>query len=309
MKMIEAIMQDDTAGDPMSSLKWSRKSTDKISQELRSQNIVISPKTTAKLLEEMDYSLKANRKTIAETHHADRNRQFEIIADQKKEFANMGLPMVSIDSKKKELIGNFKNAGRTWNKTAEEVLVHDFPSMAIGKVTPNGLYDLKANNGTVVLGTSHDTPEFAVETIELWLTSRALFQYPNMPKLLILCDAGGSNGYRSRAWKYYLYHKISKPYEIILRICHYPPGASKWNPIEHRLFSFISINWAGVPLRSYDIMLNLIQNTTTQTGLVVDAVLNEKVYETGIKIKDDQMAGINIIKHSELPEWNYTIYP
>jgi hypothetical protein len=309
MKMIEAIMQDDTAGDPMSSLKWSRKSTDKISQELRSQNIVISPRTTAKLLEEMDYSLKANRKTIAETHHADRNRQFEIIADQKKDFANMGLPMVSIDSKKKELIGNFKNAGRTWNKTAEEVLVHDFPSMAIGKVTPNGLYDLKANNGTVVLGTSHDTPEFAVETIELWLTSRGLFQYPNMPKLLILCDAGGSNGYRSRAWKYYLYHKISKPYEIILRICHYPPGASKWNPIEHRLFSFISINWAGVPLRSYDIMLNLIQNTTTQTGLVVDAVLNEKVYETGIKIKDDQMAGINIIKHSELPEWNYTIYP
>lgn len=302
-------MEEDTAGDPMSTLKWSRKSIDKISEELCRQNIMISSNTTAKLLKEMKYSLKANRKTIAETHHPDRNRQFEIIASQRRQFANMEQPMISIDSKKKELVGNFKNSGRTWNKKADNVLAHDFPSMATGKVTPNGLYDMNTNSGTVVLGTSHDTSEFAVETIEWWLNSHGRSQYPNMTKLLILCDAGGSNGYRLRAWKYYLYHKISKPYGITLTICHYPPGASKWNPIEHRLFSFISMNWAGIPLRSYEIMLNYISNTTTQQGLKVDAVLNNKVYETGVKIINAQIMEINIRKHEELSQWNYTIYP
>jgi hypothetical protein len=302
-------MDNDTVGDPMSSSKWSRKSVRKINQNLASQGIILSPPTTCKILKGQKYSLKANRKTIAETQHPDRNRQFEIIADHKRKFADMGQPLASIDSKKKELVGNYKNNGRTWKKKADEVHVHDFPSKGSVKVTPNGLYDLIANYGTVVLGTSYDTPEFAVDTIDLWLKFHGWRQYPNLKDLLILCDAGGSNGYRPRGWKYHLYHKISNPHGVRVTVCHYPPGASKWNPIEHRLFSFISINWAGVPLRSCDIMLNLIRNTTTQSGLKVNAHLNKKKYEKGIKITDEQMKEIRIKRHEELPEWNYTIYP
>lgn len=302
-------MDNDTAGDPTSSSKWSRKSVRKINQDLASQGIILSPPTTCNILKGQKYSLKANRKTIAETQHPERNRQFGIIADQKRKFADMGQPLTSIDSKKKELVGNYKNNGRTWKKEADEVQVHDFPSKGGVKVTPNGLYDLIANYGTVVLGTSHDTPEFAVDTIELWLKLHGWRQYPNLNDLLILCDSGGSNGYRARGWKYYLYHKISNPHGISVTVCHYPPGASKWNPIEHRLFSFISINWAGVPLRSCGIMLNFIRNTTTQSGLKVDAHLNKKNYEKGIKITDEQMKEIRIERHEELPEWNYTICP
>lgn len=302
-------MAEDTAGDPMSGLKWTRKSTYTISEELCAEDISISPNTAGKLLKDLNYSLKTNRKTIAETHHPDRNQQFGIITDMKKKFTDLAQPVVSVDSKKKEPIGNFKNNGKTWNKKADEVFCHDFRSMATGIANPFGILDLLANSGTVVVGTSYDTPEFAAESIELWLTSYGLTQYPHMDELLILCDAGGSNSYRARLWKYTLSSKICLPYGISITVCHYPPGASKWNPADHRLFSFISMNWAGVPLRSYDIMLNYIRNTTTRQGLKVDAILNGKEYTKGIKISDAQMKTINLTRHRQLPDWNYTISP
>ena len=302
-------MEDDTAGSPMGGLKWSRKSTYTVSEELRSINICIGPKTTGKLLKDLEYSLRSNRKTIAETQHPDRNKQFEIIADMRKQFAELGQPAISVDSKKKEMIGNFKNPGRRYGKDADRVLNHDFRSMAVGMANSYGIYDTIANTGTVVVGVSYDTPEFAVESISLWLTSYGLNQYPGTKRLLILCDAGGSNGYRPRLWKYSLYYKICCFFGISVTICHYPTGASKWNPTDHRLFSFISMNWAGTPLRSYDLMLNYIRNTTTRQGLKVDAILNEKQYEKGIKISDEQINQINLKKHDVLPQWNYTIAP
>lgn len=302
-------MEDDTAGNPMSTLKWSRKSTYVISEQLRSRNILISPRTTGELLKHLNYSLKANRKSIAETQHPDRNQQFEIIGEMKRQFADLDQPIISVDSKKKELIGNFKNAGRTWVKEYDNVFVHDFRSMAVGIANPYGIYDQRMNNGTVVVGTSYDTPAFAVDSIESWLISYGWHHYPNMKKLLILCDSGGSNSYRARAWKYGLHNKICREYGISATVCHYPPGASKWNPVDHRLLSFISINWSGQPLRSYEIMLNYICNTTTQQGLQVNAILNEKKYEKGIKISDDQMKEINIENNELLPQWNYTISP
>ena len=240
----------------MSSLKWSRKSTYTISKELYAYGITVSPKTTGNYLKDMNYSLKSNKKTIAETQHPGRNQQFIIIAEMRKRFADNGQPIISVDSKKKELIGNFKNQGRTWKVKAEEVFVHDFRSKAIGIANPYGIYDTITNNGTIVVGTSYDTAEFAVESIELWLNSYGYNHYPDMKNLLILCDAGGSNGYRARLWKYALYNKICRSYGITITVCHYPSGASKWNPTDHRLFSFISMNWAGVPLRSFAIELN-----------------------------------------------------
>lgn len=309
LKELEKLIEDDTAGSPMGGLKWSRKSTYTVSKELRSINICISPKTTGKLLKEMKYSLRSNRKTIAETQHPDRNQQFEIIAYMKKQFTELGQPVISVDSKKKEMIGNFKNAGRRYGKDADRVLNHDFRSMAVGMANPYGIYDTIANTGTVVVGVSYDTPEFAVESISLWLTSYGLNKYPGTKRLLILCDAGGSNGYRPRLWKYSLYYKICCFFGISVTICHYPTGASKWNPTDHRLFSFISMNWAGTPLRSYDLMLNYIRSTTTRQGLKVDAILNEKQYEKGIKISNEQINQINLEKHDVLPQWNYTIAP
>ena len=302
-------MEDDTAGDPMSESKWSRKSTRTVSKELKDQGISISAKTVGVLLKEKGYSLKSNRKTIAETQHPDRNWQFEIISDNRKSFEEKGQPIISVDSKKKELIGNFKNQGRTWRQDFDKVLNHDFRSQATAIAAPYGIYDYVLNNGTVVVGTSSDTPQFAVDSILQWLSSSGWNEYPDMKELLVFCDSGGSNGYRPRAWKYYLYNKICQPYGISITVCHYPSGASKWNPVDHRLFSFISMNWAGVPLRSLDIMLNYIENTTNEQGLSVKAFLNENAYETGIRISDAQFQEINLEKHEPLPQWNYTISP
>jgi hypothetical protein len=214
LKKIEELMAEDTAGDPMSGRKWTRKSTYTVSEELCAEDISLSPNIAGKLLKELHFSLKSNRKTIAETHHPARNQQFGIIADMKMRFTDRAQPVVSVDSKKKELIGNFKNNGKTWKKKREEVYCHDFRSMATGIANPYGRYDLTANCGTVVVGTSYDTPEFAAESIELWLTSSGYAEYPHMDELLILCDAGGSNSYRARLWKYGLSTKICRPYGI-----------------------------------------------------------------------------------------------
>jgi hypothetical protein len=291
----------------MSLHKWTRKSIYTVSAELRSYHISICPNTTSKLLKDLGYSLKSNRKEIAETQHPDRDQQFKIIAQMKALFQHSHLPIISVDSKKKELVGNFKNRGKTWCKEPERVYTHDFRSQSLGIANPYGIYEPVLNKGTVVVGTSYDTPEFAVESVELWLKHSALKSYGNFKQFLILCDAGGSNSYRARAWKYYLYQNICKKYGIAVTVCHYPSGASKWNPVDHRMFSFISLNWAGQPLRSYEIILNHIQHTTTKTGLTIKAILHDKQYQKGIKISDEQMKAINLGYNETLPQWNYSI--
>jgi len=302
-------MDHDTAGDPMTLRRWSRKSIHRVSTEIRAKNISISANTASRLLKELHYSLKSNRKAIAETQHPDRDLQFEMIRQARAQFEQAGWPNISVDTKKKESVGNFKNSGKTWCQDAQDVYTHDFRSQALGIVNPYGIYEPVFNKGVVVVGTAYDTPQFAVESIELWLTHIGFKRYSRLGKLLILCDAGGSNNYRARAWKYYLYHSICQKYGIEITVRHYPTGASKWNPVEHRLFSFISLNWAGVPLRSHDIILNYIRGTTTKTGLQVEAILNQKQYEKGIKISDQQMKEISIKHHDILPQWNYQIMP
>jgi len=303
-------MADDTAGDPMGPLKWTRKSTRKTSRELKRRKISASPRTVARLLKkQLNFSLKANRKAIAETQHPDRDRQFKYIAKMNKRFAAIGEPSISVDSKKKELVGNFYNRGRAWRRHADKVSDHDFRSTANAIATPYGVYDLHANHGFVIVGISHDTPAFAVDNIACWLKSLGTRRYPEIKELLILCDTGGSNGYRCRVWKYAIQQRLCDAFGISVTVCHYPTGASKWNPIEHHLFSYISDNWAGIPLRSLETVLKYIRTTKTQTGLKVRARLNKKKYFTRIKINNTQMAEINIRKHKVLSDWNYTIYP
>jgi len=303
-------MAGDIAGDPMGALKWTRKSTRKTSRELQRRKISASPRTVARLLKkQLHFSLQANRKAIAETQHPDRDQQFNYIAKMNKRFVALGEPSISVDSKKKELIGNFYNSGRAWRRHPDRVSDHDFRSTATALATPYGIYDVRTNHGFVIVGTSHDTAEFAVDNIACWLRSWGTTRYPEITELLILCDTGGSNGYRCRIWKHAIQKRLCDAFGISVTICHYPTGASKWNPIEHHLFSYISGNWAGVPLRSLETMLKYIRTTKTQTGLRVRARLSRKKYLTRIKIDDEQMAEINIRRHQVLPEWNYTIYP
>lgn len=260
------------------------------------------------MLREENYSLRVNRKSIAESLHPDRDEQFHYIATRKHDFLDRGQPLISVDSKKRELVGVFHNPGRTWRREAAEVRTHDFRSYALGVALPYGIYEPVRNKGMMVVGTSHDTAAFAVDAIALWLGTSGRSAYPRMTELLILCDAGGSNGYRTRLWKHALYHRLVRQHDIAVTVCHYPTGASKWNPVDHRLFSFVSLNWAGVPLRDYETVLNRIQTTTTATGLTVDAVLNTDDYPTGLKVDDAQMKEIDIEHHHILPCWNYTIH-
>ena len=300
-------MTDDIAGCPVSLIRWSRRSTYRLSEELKENDIFVSPSSVGKILRENNFSLRANRKCIAETRHPDRNRQFEIIAETRKRFEDAGHPIISVDSKKKELIGNFKNPGKTWRKEDDCVHIHDFRSHATGIASPYGVFEPIYNLGTVFVGMSYDTSEFAVDCIELWLNDFAQKRYSCLKELLILCDGGGSNGARTRLWKYELYLKVCRKYGISVRVCHYPTGASKWNPVEHRLFGPITANWQGRPLRSFEVALECIRNTTTQKGLQVDAVLVDKAYQKGIKVSDSQMRSINLVRYDELPQWNYTL--
>lgn len=254
------------------------------------------------------YSLRVNRKSIASTRHPDRDLQFCYLATVKQDFLDRGLPVISVDSKKRELVGAFYNKGRAWRRQPLDVLIHDFRSNAQGVALPYGVYEVARNNGTVIVGTSHDTAAFAVDSIGLWLDSTGWPTYPAMSELLILCDAGGSNGYRTRLWKYAL-SQLVREHGITVTVAHYPPGASKWNPADHRLFSFISLNWAGVPLRDYETILNYLRTTTTRRGLEVNAILHTEHYPTGVKVSDAQMKEIDISHTDTLPLWNYTISP
>jgi hypothetical protein len=293
----------------MSGLKWTRKTTAKIASELRQAGLSVCPNTVARLLDHLGFRLRANEKKIARSTPADRDAQFRRIAELRQTFTGSGLPIASIDTKKKEKIALFKNAGKEWALEARPVLDHDFPSDARGVAIPYGIYLPAPNVGTVFVGTSHDTPEFAVDCLATWWRLDGRNRFPVAGQLLILADGGGSNGFRCRAWKYFLQHCLCDPHRLSVTVAHYPSGASKWNPIEHRLFSEISKNWAGIPLESYETVLNYICTTTTKTGLRVQSTLIDKEYETGVKITDKQMASLAIKYCPTLPAWNYTIRP
>ena len=303
------LLVDETGGDPMKKQKWVRLSLKRLSQLLAQQGHAIDPATVRRLLRKLKYSLKANRKRFTGPPHPDRDRQFRYIAAQKRRFRQAGLPVISVDTKKKELIGNFNNPGQTWCQKAEEVNAYDFRTDAAGRAVPYGIYLVHHDRGFVYVGTSADTPQFAVDAIVSWWQTYGCRQFPGATKLLILADSGGSNGCRPRLWKLKLQEQVADALGLEITVCHYPRGGSKWNPIEHRLFSFISTNWAGKPLRSWVILLNYIKDTTTETGLKVQAVLMPGQYKTGLKISDQEMQKLKIRRHKTCPQWNYTIRP
>lgn len=309
MKALGALLRENTAGDPCGRRRlWTGKRLRHISNELRQLDIAVSPNTVRRLLDQLGYSLHANSKSLSAAH-PDRDRQFQCITRQKNRFVRHSQPIISVDTKKKELVGNFKNAGRVWSAVSTPVKDHDFRSEALGIANPYGIFDVLANQGSVFVGTSHDTPEFAASNVAQWWRSIGRRNYSDATQLLILADGGGSNGARVRAWKYALQERLVDRFDLEVTVCHYPTGASKWNPIEHRLFSEISKHWAGQPLDTYDTILRLIGETKTQTGLTVRSCLVSKHFPTGIKISNDQMAQLSLVKHRILPDWNYTLYP
>ena len=293
----------------MSGKKWIRSSLRRLSNILSQAGYRIGRMTVRRLLKKLGYSLKANRKQLSGPSHPDRDCQFRYIRRVKQLFLASGHPVVSVDAKKKELIGNFKNAGQAWCQQAEKVNVHDFPQDAVGRAVPYGIYDLLHNEGYVYVGNSAETSEFAVDAICRWWEDEDRPTFPDESKLLVLSDAGGSDGCRFRLWKKLLQEKLADRLGIEVMVCHYPTGASKWNPIEHRLFSFISKNWVGKPLRSFETMLGYIRGTTTKTGLKVRAFLVDRVYEKGIKVSKKEMNALNLQRRRVCPTWNYTIKP
>jgi transposase len=296
-------------GDPESPLLWTTKSLRSISDELAEKGHIISYRSVGTILAELGFSLQSNRKTQEGVSHEDRDAQFLHIYHRCNEFMQENQPVISVDAKKKELIGNLKNNGKTWRQKKDpvQVNVYDFPSM-YEKAIPYGIFDIGNTQGWVNIGIDRDTAEFSVESIRRWWKFSGSRLYPDAKKLLITADCGGSNGYRNRLWKAEL-QRLSNDENISISVCHLPPGTSKWNKIEHRLFSFISISWRGQPLRSYQVMINLIRSTKTKTGLSVDALLDENTYQKGIKISDAEMERINLIRGPFHGEWNYSILP
>jgi hypothetical protein len=303
------IVEPETAGDPMSSQKWLNCRLRDIQSRREVQTHGVSLPVISRVLKENDYRLQANVKQQEGAAHPDRDRQFDYIHEQRVEHQAQQQPTLSVDTKKKELVGNFKNAGQIWGKTPERVNVHDFPSEALGRAVPYGLYDRQHNCGTVYVGQSADTPAFAVDNIAAWCRTELPERFPGATRLLIEADGGGSNGYRSRVWKRDLQDKVADVFGLTITVCHYPTGTSKWNPIEHRLFSEISKNWAGCPLRSFDEVLHYIRDTKTDTGLTVQAHLVTQTYEKGVKVSDQEMDQLRLEPHAVCPNWNYTIYP
>lgn len=302
-------MKPHTAGDPMSGLKWTRKTTAKISKELRRAGIDVSRNTVGRLLQSLNYSLRVNHKKIARCSPLQRDRQFRLIRRRRRRFARAGTPVISVDTKKKELVGRFKNPGAVYATTPRLVKDHDFRSEAKGLAVPYGIYDTVANRGHLFIGTSHDTSAFAVTALARWWMSDGRKRYPEAYSLLILADNGGGNSSTCRAWKFELQKRFCNRFNIAVTVCHYPPGTSKWNPIEHRLFSEISKNWAGEPLETYDTILKFIRTTTTETGLRVRGTLIRGEFPTGVKITKEQVAGISLRPSRVLPQWNYTVTP
>ena len=308
---LEKLIDPVTRGDPESPLRWTCKSTHALAAELLARHgIRLSYKTVSKLLRDHDYSLQAPNKSVEGAQHPDRNAQFEHINAKAQTCVERGVPVISVDTKKKELVGNFKNGGREWQPKGEPDLVdvHDFPSDALGKAIPYGVYDLAANDGFVSVGVDHDTPVFAVTSIEAWWSRVGSKRYPEAREIFITADAGGSNSYRSHVWKHQL-QRVADKLDMSIHVSHFPPGTSKWNKIEHRLFSFISINWRGRPLRTYETVINLIGNTTNRVGLVVRARLDRRRYPTGKKISKKELRELRIDRDDFHGDWNYVIRP
>lgn len=306
-----ALVEDETAGDPMTRQKWVRSSLRTLTRQLKDQGYSIGFCTVSRLLKKMGFSMKVSikkkRGIIPES--PKRDEQFRYIAEQKRTFLAAGYPVISVDAKKSELIGDFKRAGKVWCKEAPEVNEYDFRSLAVCRAVPYGIYDVAKNFGYVYVGTSAATPEFAADVIADWWKREAQTGYPAAQRLLILADGGGTNGWRSRVWKQQLQTKLSDQYGLTVTVCHYPPRCSKWNPIERRLFSFISINWAGKPLTTLESMLGYIRDTTTTTGLIVQAFLWEGHYAKGQKTSKREMEGLSLVSHETCADWNYTIQP
>jgi Rhodopirellula transposase DDE domain len=311
LNVLDSLVDPTARGDPESHLKWTSKSVRNLSKELLNRGFQISFRTTASLLKELDYSLQSNKKTKEGRSHEDRDAQFQYINKSITELQSRGQPTVSVDTKKKENVGEFKNNGREYSKKGKPIEVdsHDFPDKKLGKVVPYGIYDIGKNTGWVSVGISSDTSEFAVNAIRTWWYKMGKNVYAgNATDVLITADCGGSNGYRVRLWKLEL-QKLSNETGLKIHVRHFPPGTSKWNKIEHRLFSYISKNWRGKPLISREAVVNLIGSTKTKTGLTVMAVLDENKYEKGKEIKDEEMTALNIKGDTFHPEWNYTISP
>jgi hypothetical protein len=309
-----ALVEPTRRGDPCSPLCWTTLSTRKLAGELTAAGHRVGPDTVARLLREQGFSLQANAKTLEGGQHVDRDAQFSYLNDQAGQHLAAGDPVISVDTKKKELVGQYKNAGTEWRPEGdpEQVKVHDFIDKDLGKANPYGVYDLAADAGWVSVGTDHDTAAFAVETIRRWWNSAGKDSYPNASRLLITADGGGSNGYRTRLWKTEL-AALAEQTDLAITVCHLPPGTSKWNKIEHRLFSHISMNWRGRPLTSHDVIVATIAATTTRTGMTVHAELDTNTYPTGVKIPDSEMTALNetgiLHRHDWHPEWNYTLTP
>jgi hypothetical protein len=309
-RVLARLVEAHTAGDPMSYLLWTNKSTRTLAEELTRHGYAVSHVTVARCLREMDYSLQANVKTIEGTQHPDRDAQFRYLNAEVRRFVRRHDPVVSVDTKKKELVGSFENRGRRWHRVGQPqaVNVHDFPAKGVGKAIPYGTYDVARDEAVVNVGITHETAEFAVESIRRWWRLLGRKAYPEAQRLLICADAGGSNGTRLRAWKAHL-QTLADWLTIPVTVCHYPPGTSKWNKVEHRLFSFISMNWRGQPLVSYEAVVNLIGGTTTKSGLTVKAVLDTRDYEPGQRITDDEMRALRLKPHAFHGDWNYTLAP
>ncbi len=310
LSALESLVEPVTRGDPESPLRWTCKSLRQLATELSGQGYIVSHTSIGGLLKKLGYSLQGNRKTLEGSDHPDRNAQFEYINARVEEALRKGQPVISVDTKKKELVGQFKNGGKEWRPEGdpEKVNVYDFVDKELGRANPYGVYDLANNTGWVSVGTDHDTASFAVATIRRWWLAMGAPLYPDVKELMIMADGGGSNGSRVRLWKLEL-QLLSDELGIPIRVSHFPPGTSKWNKIEHRLFSHISMNWRGQPLVSHEVIVNLIAATTTRKGLKVHAELDSKTYPKGTKVTDEDFAAIHILRDEFHGEWNYTIMP
>ncbi len=310
LRVLGRLIEPETRGDPESPLRWICKSTRTLAAQLSQQGHPVSHMKVAQLLHDQDYSLQSNRKTEEGDDHPDRDAQFRHINRQVKQSLAGGTPVISVDTKKKELIGNYENQGRQWRKSQSPALVngHDFPDPSVPRAYPYGVYDLARNRGFVNVGTDHDTGAFAVASIRGWWRFEGRRLYPRARRVLIAADSGGSNGYRLRLWKLEL-QQLADTTRLALEVCHFPPGTSKWNKIEHRLFSFISSNWRGEPLRDYETIVNLISTTKTAKGLKVTCRLDRRKYPTGRKVSDEEMKRVNVERNPFHGEWNYVIRP
>ncbi len=303
------MVEEQAGGDPSNSRQWVRRSLRKLAQDLRRRGHAVSAMTVARLLREHNYGLKGQRKNFSGPRHPDRDRQFRQIARLKRRFLRLGWPVISVDTKKKELIGNFKKAGRRWCRQAAVVSAYDFPADAVGRGIPYGIYVVNQARGFVEVGTSADTAEFAVDAISHWWERHGWQDFPGAERLLILADSGGSNGCRPRLWKVRVQERLADGHGLVVTVCHYPRGASKYNPVERRLFSPISCNWEGERLSSFAVMLSCIRGTRTAGGLPVLARLSRRKYRTKVKVPDEQMQALKIQRHKTCPQWAYTIRP